>query len=178
MIDFFRDTRKKWLFIGIGSFLLLLGIGFAVGMSKRQGYLDSAVVKVKEKLRQEYEVDFKVDTYRFAGLNTVEFENLLVVPKDRDTLATMEKFSVTVKLMPLIWGDIKVGGLGVKNGAVSFVKKDSLSNYDFLFKKKDPTVPEPETNTSKGFADLADRLATQFFSLIPDDLDLENFELS
>ncbi len=178
MMDFFRDTRKKWLFIGIGSFLLLLGIGFAVGMSKRQGYLDSAVVKVKEKLRQEYEVDFKVDTYRFAGLNTVEFENLLVVPKDRDTLATMEKFSVTVKLMPLIWGDIKVGGLGVKNGAVSFVKKDSLSNYDFLFKKKDPTVPEPETNTSKGFADLADRLATQFFSLIPDDLDLENFELS
>lgn len=178
MINFFRDTRKKWLFIGIGSFLLLLGIGFAVGMSKRQGYLDSAVVKVKEKLRQEYEVDFKVDTYRFAGLNTVEFENLLVVPKDRDTLATMEKFSVTVKLMPLIWGDIKVGGLGVKNGAVSFVKKDSLSNYDFLFKKKDPTVPEPETNTSKGFADLADRLATQFFSLIPDDLDLENFELS
>lgn len=178
MINFFRDTRKKWLFIGIGSFLLLLGIGFAVGMSKRQGYLDSAVVKVKEKLRQEYEVDFKVDTYRFAGLNTVEFENLLVVPKDRDTLATMEKFSVTVKLMPLIWGDIKVGGLGVKNGAVSFVKKDSLSNYDFLFKKKDPTVPEPETNNSKGFADLADRLATQFFSLIPDDLDLENFELS
>lgn len=178
MINCFRDTRKKWLFIGIGSFLLLLGIGFAVGMSKRQGYLDSAVVKVKEKLRQEYEVDFKVDTYRFAGLNTVEFENLLVVPKDRDTLATMEKFSVTVKLMPLIWGDIKVGGLGVKNGAVSFVKKDSLSNYDFLFKKKDPTVPEPETNTSKGFADLADRLATQFFSLIPDDLDLENFELS
>lgn len=178
MINCFRDTRKKWLFIGIGSFLLLLGIGFAVGMSKRQGYLDSAVAKVKEKLRQEYEVDFKVDTYRFAGLNTVEFENLLVVPKDRDTLATMEKFSVTVKLMPLIWGDIKVGGLGVKNGAVSFVKKDSLSNYDFLFKKKDPTVPEPETNTSKGFADLADRLATQFFSLIPDDLDLENFELS
>ena len=178
MINFFSDTRKKWLFIGIGSFLLLLGIGFAVGMSKRQGYLDRAVVKVKEKLRQEYEVDFKVDTYRFAGLNTVEFENLLVVPKDRDTLATMEKFSVTVKLMPLIWGDIKVGGLGVKNGAVSFVKKDSLSNYDFLFKKKDPTVPEPETNTSKGFADLADRLATQFFSLIPDDLDLENFELS
>ena len=178
MINFFRDTRKKWLFIGIGSFLLLLGIGFAVGMSKRQGYLDRAVVKVKEKLRQEYEVDFKVDTYRFAGLNTVEFENLLVVPKDRDTLATMEKFSVTVKLMPLIWGDIKVGGLGVKNGAVSFVKKDSLSNYDFLFKKKDPTVPEPETNNSKGFADLADRLATQFFSLIPDDLDLENFELS
>lgn len=178
MINFFRDTRKKWLFIGIGSFLLLLGIGFAVGMSKRQGYLDRAVVQVKEKLRQEYEVDFKVDTYRFAGLNTVEFENLLIVPKDRDTLATMEKFSVTVKLMPLIWGDIKVGGLGVKNGAVSFVKKDSLSNYDFLFKKKDPTVPEPETNNSKGFADLADRLATQFFSLIPDDLDLENFELS
>ena len=178
MIDFFNDTRKKWLFIGVSSFLLLLGIGFAVAMSKRQGYLDQAVVRVKEKLRQEYEVDFQVDTYRFAGLNTVEFEKLLVVPKDRDTLATMEKFSVTVKLMPLIWGDIKVGGLGVNNGAVSFVKKDSLSNYDFLFKKKDPAVQEPETSTSKGFADLADRLATQFFSLIPDDLDVENFELS
>src|SRR5690606_40407720 len=90
MINFFRDTRKKWLFIGIGSFLLLLGIGFAVGMSKRQGYLDSAVVKVKEKLRQEYEVDFKVDTYRFAGLNTVEFENLLVVPRSEEHTSELQ----------------------------------------------------------------------------------------
>lgn len=178
MISFFNDNRKKWFFIVLSSLLILVGIAFAVGMSKRQGYLDRAVLKAKEKLSKEYEVNFLVDNYHFSGISTVEFNNVLVIPKDRDTLASMEKFSVSVKLMPLLWGDVKIGGLGISDGKVSFVKEDSLSNYDFLFKKKDTGASEPETNSSKGFADLADRLAKQFFSLVPDDLDLSNFELS
>lgn len=178
MISFFNDTRKKWFFIVLSSLLILGGIGFAIGMSKRQGYLDQAVLKAKEKLSKEYDVDFAVEKYHFAGLSTVEFDKVLVIPKDRDTLASLQKFSVSIKLMPLLWGEVKVGGLGISDGRISFVKEDSLSNYDFLFKKRDTTAQEPDPSTSKGFADLADRLAKKFFSLVPDDLDLSNFELS
>lgn len=158
--------------------MLLLGIGFAIGMSKRQSLLDKAIVKVQHKLRQDYAVNFTVDKYYFTGLTTVEFNNLLVVPEDRDTLASMETFSISVRVLPLLIGDIEVGAIGVENGTVSLVKNDSLSNYDFLFKKrKNPNAVEPKAE-SKGFADLAERLSDQFFAIVPDDLELKNFVLS
>jgi len=178
MGNFFSKRRNKWFLIGSVSILLLLGIGFAVGMSKRQGYLDNAMEKVKAKLKQDYNINFSVTDYYFSGLRTVEFKNVLVVPEERDTLAVMETFSVSVRLMPLLVGDVEIGAIGVENGTLSFVKRDSLSNYDFLFRKRSqPKVEEPKAE-SKGFADLAERLSNQFFSIVPDDLDLKNFVLS
>ena len=155
----------------------MLGIGFAVAMSNRQAYLDKALVKVKNKLKNDYDVNFSVDKYYFKGLTTVEFQNLLIVPQDRDTLAAMDKFAVSIRVLPILFGNIKVGAIEIENGDVSFVKNDSLSNYDFLFRKKEVKKEEAKSE-SKGFADLAERLSKQFFSLIPDDLELKNFTLS
>ncbi|MCA5004353.1 transglycosylase domain-containing protein [Sphingobacterium bovistauri] len=177
MRNFFTVRRRKWLVIIGASLLIIIGIGFAVGMSKRQGYLDRAIASVKNKLKRDSDVNFSVDKCYFKGLTTIEFENLLVVPEGRDTLASMDRLSVSVRLFPLLFGDVEVGDIGVTNGALSFVKSDSSSNYDFLFKKKKSNSPEPNTS-SKGFADLAERLSNQFFALVPDDLDLTNFAVS
>ena len=177
MSGFFSKRRNKWFLIVGVSVLLIFGIGFAIAMSKRQGFLDKAMVKVQNKLKQDYDLNFSVEKYYFKGLTTVEFKNLLVIPQDRDTLASMETFSVSVRVLPLLIGDVEIGAIGVENGGVSFVKKDSLSNYDFLFKKRQDN-PEAVKSESKGFADLAERLSKQFFAIVPDDMDLKNFNLS
>ena len=178
MSSFFTRRRKKWFLVTGIILIVIIGVGFVVGMSKRQGYLDKAVLAVKEKLKREYDINFKVDKYDFKGLTTVEFQKLVVIPQGRDTLASLDRFSVSIRLLPLLFGDIEVGELAVENGHLSFVKKDSLSNYDFLFKKKATTPNEDKSASSKGFADLAERLSKQFFALVPDDLDIKNFMIS
>ncbi|MGN0002098.1 MAG: transglycosylase domain-containing protein [Sphingobacterium composti] len=178
MSDFFSKRRNKWFVIVGASIILVLGIGFAIGMSKRQGLLDKAIFKVQQKLQRDYKVNFSVDKYYFSSLTTVEFKNLLIVPEDRDTLASIETFSVSVRVLPLLIGNVEVGAIGIENGHFSLVKKDSLSNYDFLFRKKDVSKEVRLNQESKGFADLVERLSNQFFALVPDDMDLKNFVLS
>jgi hypothetical protein len=178
MSSFFSRKRNKWfLIVGI-AVVIILGVGFTIGMSKRQGLLDKAIYRVQQKLKNDYGVNFTVDQYYFSGLTTVEFKNLLVIPEDRDTLASIESFSVSVRVLPLLIGNIKVGAIGVENGSLTFVKKDSISNYDFIFKKRKSVTEAKENSEAKGFADLAERLSKQFFATVPDDLTLKNFGIS
>lgn len=172
-----KKQKRIALIIG-GSLLILLLVGLAVALSVRGKMLDSAMEKVERTLLEKYQIDFKVHDYRFTGLSTVTFKDIQVLPENRDTLARIESMAVSVRLWPLLFGDVKIGNLSLKNSNVTLIKHDSISNYDFLFKKKAqdslPSVKKDEQN----YAALLDGLIKQVFFKIPRDMDLENFELS
>ncbi|KGE13968.1 glycosyl transferase family 51 [Sphingobacterium deserti] len=161
-----------------GSLLLLLLIGLGIGLSVRGEMLDRAVKKVQQTLLTRYEIDFKVSDYRFTGLTTVTFSDIEVLPENRDTLAQIESMAVSVRLWPLLFGDVKIGNLSLKNSDVTLIKHDSISNYDFLFKKKENEPAVSNDDREQNYAALIDGLMKQVFFKIPRDMDLENFELS
>lgn len=177
MKDFLTAKQKKWLWISLISLLIIVGAGFVYGYSQRQVFLDRAVKKVKTKLKNDYALNFEVQAYRFVGLSEVEFQHLTVIPDQRDTLVDMQRFTAKVDLVPLLWGEIKIGKMGIYHGVLSMVKKDTLSNYDFIFRKKKEDTGKNE-ETSKSFADLAERLVKSIFSKIPSDLEMEDFVVS
>lgn len=170
--------QKKITFIAGGSLLLLLTTGLIIALSVRTSLLDQAMLKAENLLRERYNVDFNVEDYRFTGLATVTFRDITVLPQQRDTLAKIDRMAVSVRLWPLLFGDVKIGHLALQNTDVTLVKRDTASNYDFLFKKKatDPaSTPEPiESN----YASLIDGVIKQVFFKIPRDMELENFRLS
>ncbi len=170
--------QKKVLILILGALVVLLGIGFAVAMSKRGKILRSTMVKVEHKLKKEYHIDLHVARYGFDGLTTVVFEDMSVVPEHRDTLAKMQRLAVSVRILPLLWGEVKIGDLNITAGSVSFVKGDSVSNYDFLFRKKDKDSVRIEQPSEKNFAEWTERLVKQFFSFVPEDLKVQDFEVS
>lgn len=173
------SSRDKKKIVIAGSILLVILIAaFGYGMSNRQAYLDQAVTKVKQKLRKQYDVDFKVSEYRFDGLTSVVFEDISLVPLGRDTLVSMDHLGVGIRVWPLLWGKLKVDDLQLENGKISFVKKDSLSNYDFLFKKKNKDTLDKATPDERNFATWVDRLAKEAFAWVPSDLVMHDFELS
>src|SRR5690606_7689381 len=130
--------KQKKLILIIGGVLLgLLLTALIVGLSVRGRMLTQAMDKVERTLLQRYGVDFKVRDYRFTGLATVTFDHIEVLPREREKLADIEKMAVSVRLWPLLFGDVKIGNLELKNSKVMLVKQDSLSNYDFLFRKKE-----------------------------------------
>ena len=173
-----RKQKKIALIIG-GILLLLLVIGFTVALSVRTRLLDKAMTKVENTLRERYHTDFNVREYSFTGLATVTFKDIEVIPQERDTLAKIERMAVSVRLLSLLFGDVKIGNLALQNADVTLLKRDSISNYDFLFRKqtKDTTV-SVEKDVETNYAALIDGVLKQVFFKIPRNMELENFQLS
>ncbi|MVZ65601.1 penicillin-binding protein [Sphingobacterium sp. DK4209] len=173
----FSFLKKRWFLISSGSIIAILMIGLFWGLSVRGKMLDQAVVKVKKNLKEDYQLDLRIGSYDFAGLTTVEFQKVRVVPDSADQLAAMDKFKVSIKLFPLISGTIKIGSLEMENADISLVKEDSTSNYDFLFRKKANDSTKVDSS-SRTLAETVDGLIKQVFLKVPSDLSLNNVNLS
>ena len=113
------------------------------------------------------------------------FENVTIVPRGRDQLAGVQTLSVSIKPFPLLTGDIRFGRLRGQHAHVQFIKRDSISNYDFLFRGVD-TMQAPkaagETLSDEpaaiNLAQAANRMLNNVLYKIPEDMDLRDFTLT
>ncbi|WP_270088623.1 transglycosylase domain-containing protein [Sphingobacterium sp. SYP-B4668] len=170
--------QKRWIIGTIAVVVLICGIGLLYGLSKRDAILQRAIASAKQKAESQYNVDLKIQYYGFRGLSTVVFKNVFVTPKGKDQLAQIDDFAVSVRLWPLLFGDVKIGLIEMENARFTLVKRDSVvNNYDFLFKKnKQDSTPTPKAE--KNLAALADGLLKKVFFKIPRNMDVRNFEIS
>lgn len=166
---------KKILIVTSITFTVLVLGGIAVLFAKRDALLKTAIAKVVQKAKNSYHLQVKIGQAGFIGLSTVNFKDITIVPLGRDTFANLRQTSISVKLLPLIWGDIKIGELNVYDAKITLIKKDSLSNYDFLLKKKPTdTLNKPKLN----LANLGYKLLHKTLDKVPDDMDIKNFSIS
>jgi len=161
--------------ISIVSLLTIILIAGGIAYAKREALLTAAIKKVINKADKEYDLELKIESAKFVGLSSVQFKNISAVPRDRDSLAKIENFKIGVKLFPLIFGDIKIAEINLDKGIINLVKKDSTSNYDFLFRKKqaDTSEAKPELDLAK----FANNLINEMLYKIPDDMDIRDFRI-
>ncbi|MBE7175548.1 MAG: transglycosylase domain-containing protein [Mucilaginibacter polytrichastri] len=155
----------------IGIVVLILG---SVAYNKREKLLTSAIDKAKAKAKSAYNLDVKIDSAHFIGLNKVGFGRITVVPDGRDTLLDIGHLRIAVKMMPLIVGDVKLEEVELADAFLQVVNKKGKRNFDFLFNR------QKNDDEPKGKADLsvfANNLINQFLYKIPDNLDLKNFNI-
>ena len=170
---------KKYYKVALISLTALLAIILVAGgiaYAKREALLTAAIRKAINKAEHDYDLDLKIESAKFVGLSSVRFKNIIIVPKDRDSLARIENFQIGVKLFPLLFGDIKLAEINLDKGVIHLVKKDSLSNYDFLFRKNqaDPLDEKSEPDLAK----LANNLLNKMLYKIPDDMDIRDFRIT
>ncbi|TCD29681.1 penicillin-binding protein [Pedobacter psychrodurus] len=166
---------KKYLKIGawvLGVFLVVCIALGAVAYSKREALLKKMVAKAIAKADKDYGLEVKIGSAGFTGLSTVKMTNISVVPKDRDTLSNIGELSVGVKLLPLIFGKVKLSEVKLNNGFVSVVLKDSTTNIDFILKRK--KKDSAQTNAKANLAEIASNILNQVLYKIPDDMDVKN----
>lgn len=172
-----RKNLKKYIKIAglvLAGLLVLAGIAGIIAFYKRESILSALVEKVKKKAKADYNLNVTIDNPHFEGLRTVAFSDVAVVPENRDSLLHISDLHVSVKLFPMLFGEIKLAGLKIKSAKLSLIKRDSIRNYDFLFKKKNDTTA---TKNKANYAELANNLLNQLLYKIPDDMDVRNFEL-
>jgi len=156
--------------IVIVLFILFL-IGGYIAYTKREAILKKEISKATEKAKKDYNLDVKIGSARFTGLSTVSLSDITIVPNQRDSLLSIKKFEVSVKLMPLLFGTVKLSDVVLDNGHLNLTSIKGVKNFDFLFrKKKDTTV-----KTKVDLSEVANNLMKQVLYKIPDNLDLKNF---
>jgi len=167
---------KKYLKIGawvLGVIALLMVAGGAIAYSKREALLHKMVAKAVAKAQKDFGLDVKIGEYGFNGMSSVHMSKISVVPKDRDTLTTINDITIGVKIFPLLVGDVKLSEVTLNDGKLNVVMRDTLTNIDFILKrkKKDSTTTKSKVDLSE----LASNLLNQVFYKIPDDMEIKNF---
>jgi hypothetical protein len=161
--------------ISLISLLAIVLIAGGIAFAKREALLNAAIKRVIDKAERDYDLELKIESASFVGLSSVQFKNISAVPRDRDSLAKIENFKIGVKLFPLIFGDIKLAEINLDGGIINLIKKDSISNYDFLFRK---SKSNNTTTTSEiDLANFANNLINEMLYKIPDDMDIRNFKI-
>ena len=172
------NIPKKYIKIGawfLGVFaIMVLGLG-AVAYSKREALLQKMIAKAIAKADKDYGLKVKIGFAGFSGLSAVNFKNITVVPKNRDTLSNIKDLTVGVKILPLLFGDVKLSEINLNEGSVTVVLRDSLSNLDFILKKKNKDSLSAPKKTDLSV--LAHDLLNKVLYKVPDDMEIKNFML-
>lgn len=172
------NIPSKYLKIGawiLGSFLVLVAVAGSYAYTKREALLEKAINRAIKKAEKDYGLDVKIENAGFRGLSKVHMNAITIVPADRDTLSIINDLTVGVKLFPLIFGDVKLSEVTMNEGTIDIVFKDSLSNLDFLLKRK-----KKDSTQNSGKADLSEiahNLLNQLLYKIPDDMKINDLSL-
>lgn len=177
------DRQRKalrisgWVFL---SLFLLACVGAAVAYTKRESLLQSTLERAIRKAKRDYKLDVHIGSARFTGLSSIAFRDVSVVPENRDSLARIQQVELAVRFWPLLAGKIGLSAMMLDNGLIQVVKRDSLTNIDFLIRKKriDSTAnaAPQETARQTDLSDVVENLIDNVLSKIPDDLHVSNLE--
>jgi Transglycosylase len=154
------------------SLVILLSIGGYIAYTKRSALLQKAIGKAKLKARKDYNLDVQIGSAHFTGLSTISFSDITVIPNQRDSLLNIKKFDISVKLMPLLFGNIKLSDVILENGHLNLTSIKGVKNFDFLFKRKKDTT---ENQSKADLSELAYNLINQILYKIPDNLNVKDF---
>lgn len=170
--------NKKYVRIAgivLAVIFVLLLIGGYIAYTKREALLQHAIAKAKQKAKKDYNLDLEIGSARFTGLSTVDFTDITIVPAQRDSLLSIKNFEVSIRLIPLIFGNVKLANVIMQNGHLNLTDINHIKNFDFLFKKKKDTT---DTHSKVDLSELSYNLINQVLYKIPDNLDVSNFLVS
>ncbi|WP_026978518.1 transglycosylase domain-containing protein [Flavobacterium tegetincola] len=168
------SKRKKIIVRIFLGFLILLGLGMILFFSFRESLLQEAIAKVTSKLEREYDAKLTIKTAEFDGLTGVLLTEIALVPKNADTLFSIQKLSASVRFLPLFTGEMQLGTLFVENGLVQLIKRGEQKNFGAFLKKDTISAGTSEEKSKRNYADLAYKIISTALNLVPTDMDIKN----
>ncbi|WP_395051699.1 transglycosylase domain-containing protein [Flavobacterium sp.] len=138
----------------------------------RNSLLQQVITKVSIKMERDYNSTFSVKEASFVGLSGLRFSEIILVPKNADTLFNIQKMNTSVNFWRLLIGDVQLGTLEIENGYVQLVKNKKGRNFEaFLKKDKNETT---SLNEKRDYAKFANRIISKVLNLVPTDMKIEN----
>lgn len=167
-------TKKQKIFLFLKCFAAFIVLAIILAFVFRDAILQQVISKAQNKLETEYNCTLTIDKAEFEGFSGVNIENISLVPKDADTLLSIEKINTKINVLQLFTATIQLQKLEMSNGFVQLVKNKNGNNFDaFINREKQTDVVEERQD----YAKITYRLLTKLLNLIPTDMQLDNLSL-
>ena len=137
----------------------------------RDAVLQQTIAKVSNTMEIDYNSTFSVKKASFDGFTGVNLIDVVLAPKNTDTLFKIQKLKTSVNIWKLLVGDVQLGTLEIKNGFVQLIKKGKIRNFDAFIKKDKQTEVG---NEKSDYAQFAYRIISKALNLVPTDMVLDN----
>ena len=166
-------TKKEKIIIAVKIITALFIVLLCVFYLLRDSILQQAIAQVSTKMERKYNCKLTLKEASFNGVSGLEINELTLVPKNADTLFTIQKMQTSINFWHLFLGDIQLGTLKINNGLVQLVQKGKIKNFA-AFLKKDST--DISTGDKRDYAAFAYRIISKVLNLIPTDMKIENLK--
>ncbi|MNQ07222.1 Penicillin-binding protein 1F [compost metagenome] len=137
----------------------------------RDELLQQTLAKVTNKMEVDYNSSFSVKKATFDGFAGVNLTEVILAPKNADTLFKIKKMRTSVSFWHLLVGDVQLGTLEIEDGYVHLTKKGNVKNFA-AFLKRDKT--EKNTDQKRDYAKFAYRIISKLLNLVPTDMNIKN----
>ena len=166
-------TRKQKMIIGITLLSVIFASLIILFFVYRNVLLQKAIDKVSTKMERDYNSTFSVKKASFIGFSGVSLSEVILVPKNADTLFNIDKMKTSASFWHLLIGDIQLGTLEIKDGFVQLVKNEKGKNFE-AFLKKDKNQTKSLSSEKRDYAEFAYRIISKVLNLVPTDMKIEN----
>lgn len=165
MINFNLKANKIKGIIFVLFFALVLFLLFRGSLLRL--YFNHKVVQFES--RYSMVVDYK--NLKFSGLAGVKLENLKIYPKDAssDTLLIVDSIFTRMSFIKLFLFKPDLKELNIGKIRANFIKRDSISNYDFLFKgsSTNDSVYKSDEKITYNFSKITDKFLHFVLAILP-----------
>lgn len=178
MPDFKNFTNQPWLKKALFAIMLAGLMLVLVFFLFRNSLLRQVFNAKAQQFKARYHASLQADELSFTGIAGIRLKGLSLVPDNTDTLLVIKEASVHLSLSNLIIFRIKPTSLAADGLKITFVRKDSVTNYMFLLEAK---TAQTDTDTSKSITNYsaqADRLFSLLFQKIPEKAVFKNLTIA
>ena len=138
----------------------------------RNQILFEVISKTQHKFKTDYNVEFSIKKSSFIGISEVQMSQILLIPKNADTLLSIDNIKTKINIYKIITGDLQIENLELKNGFIQLVKNKNGKNFaEFLKSDKKEIV---ETSEKKDYSAFANKIISKILNLVPENISIEN----
>lgn len=164
----------KKSFLGIVILMLFVSCVFFLF---RNSLLQQVFKTKAEQFKVKYHATLRVDELSFSGIAGLQLKGLSLVPDSLDTLLVIREAKVHLSLSNLLIFRIKPSSLIADGLKITFVRKDSVTNYMFLLRAGGSKPDSITSNLQLNYGAQADRLFSLLFQKIPEEAVFNNLKL-
>jgi hypothetical protein len=144
----------------------------------RQSLTESLIIRGMQRFNEHYQAKFTVGSFAFDGLSGLSFRNITLKPVQGDSLMRIGYFHANINIRKLLRFKLALRNLEMKDVWFHFVRRDSLTNYMFLFDNGIKTADKlVQPDQPVDYADRVDRMLNAMFDKIPSSITINNLRL-
>lgn len=165
-------TRKQKIILFSKISALIFTLIIIIFFVFRDAILRQEINRVSTKMELDYDSKFSVKEASFMGFSGVSLSQIILVPKNADTLFNIKKMKTSLSFWHLLFGDIQLGTLEIEDGFVQLVKNKKGKNFKAFLKNDDNKIKF--LSEKRDYADFAYRIISKALNLVPTDMRVEN----